>query len=240
MVSGPQLHPSRMTEGVYPPEQCGEGTPVMENRSSCREVWSGSFARGRCSNKWQVLGDKGHLWEDSQASAGKEMNKDKCFQVHRQSLGRELDQSRSQHWIQKDEAPFEGKKATGRKGEVAGVQRPHLRPCIDSLFQEFLHSRCFVFRLQTLTLTPSLSHTHLRPGFPHVSSARRSTDLLSHLKATPLSSYSISVLNATTMPISWVENLSMISDWASGHLPDQLASWPRTSLLAFPDPLGQT
>lgn len=88
--------------------------------------------------------------------------------------------------------------------------------------------------------SPPVSYTHLRSGFPHGSSARRSTDLLSHLKATPLSNYSISVLNATTMPISWVENLSMISDWASGHLPDQLASWPRTSLLAFPDPLAQT
>ena len=70
-VSGRQLHPSRMAQEVYPSEQCGDGT-LTENMCSCREGWSGSWQEAGALMSGQALGDRGLLWEDSQAPASKE------------------------------------------------------------------------------------------------------------------------------------------------------------------------
>lgn len=67
MVSGPQLHPSGMAGRVYTPEQGGGDT--------C-DPMSG-----------QVLGDKSHLWENSQAPAKKEGNRLRSAFKNRQNLG---------------------------------------------------------------------------------------------------------------------------------------------------------
>ena len=43
-VSGPQLHPSRMAQGGYPPEQCGDGTL---GQRTCAAAGRGGQAVGK-------------------------------------------------------------------------------------------------------------------------------------------------------------------------------------------------
>lgn len=67
---------------------------------------------------------------------------------------------------------------------------------------------------------------------------KRSTDTVIFPKTHSSFQLLHSVLNATTLPISWVETLNLISDWVSGDLPTGITA--RTSLLVFPDSLAQT
>lgn len=192
---------------------------------SCREGWSGSWQEAGALMSGQALGDRGLLWEDSQAPASKE----------RRNALQEKGKLQGKSWVRA------GVSTGFRRGSTAGVRRQlggkerwqrsgglTLGLRSNSLAPETLHSTALFLALGP-SCSPRLSHiprawisTHLQICSAVFQGKRSPTVLVPKTH----SSFQLlhSVLIATTVPTSWVETLNLTSDWVSGDLPEQSAS----------------